>query len=266
MAVALTPFVGMTADEVAGAGERPGKTCTPGSTAGPTSSAAGAWPPSPGPSWPTEGCQPGCSPGPSGERELTDLGHVAELLHAEARPARWGARPAGLAGSPDRRGPEVETAEAEDRSRRLDSDADAVQVLTIHRAKGLEFPVVYCPYLWDTGPALRNRAARGLPRPDADRAPSTSAPPTAAELRITRDRPRRTAREDLRLLYVALTRARHQVVIWWAGPRVPQHSPLGRLLMCRRPSRQRGGPAASTHQGRRRPRASSKRSPRRAPG
>ena len=37
----------------------------------------------------------------------------------------------------------------EDRSLRLESDAEAVQVLTIHRSKGLEFPIVYCPYLWD---------------------------------------------------------------------------------------------------------------------
>ena len=37
----------------------------------------------------------------------------------------------------------------EERSRRLDSDADAVQVVTIHRSKGLEFPVVYVPFAWD---------------------------------------------------------------------------------------------------------------------
>ena len=38
---------------------------------------------------------------------------------------------------------------AEDRSRRLESDADAVQIVTVHRSKGLEFPVVYVPFAWD---------------------------------------------------------------------------------------------------------------------
>ncbi len=39
--------------------------------------------------------------------------------------------------------------------------------------------------------------------------------------------------EDLRLLYVALTRARHQAVLWWAGAYDSQHSPLARLLFDR---------------------------------
>jgi len=36
--------------------------------------------------------------------------------------------------------------------------------------------------------------------------------------------------EDLRLLYVALTRAQHQTVLWWAGAMDSQHSPLARLM------------------------------------
>ena len=39
--------------------------------------------------------------------------------------------------------------------------------------------------------------------------------------------------EDLRLLYVALTRARHQAVLWWAGAQDSEHSPLARLLFDR---------------------------------
>ena len=32
---------------------------------------------------------------------------------------------------------------------RLESDADAVTVVTIHKSKGLEYPIVYCPFLWE---------------------------------------------------------------------------------------------------------------------
>ena len=48
--------------------------------------------------------------------------------------------------------------------------------------------------------------------------------------------------EDLRLLYVALTRARHRVVVWWVRAYDSQHSPLGRLLM----SRDRDGNVAAS--------------------
>ncbi|MDX7140881.1 hypothetical protein SJ263_23740, partial [Enterobacter hormaechei] len=39
--------------------------------------------------------------------------------------------------------------------------------------------------------------------------------------------------EDLRLAYVALTRARHQAVVWWAGSYDSRHSALGRLVFAR---------------------------------
>jgi exodeoxyribonuclease V beta subunit len=174
-----------------------------------------------------------------GERQLTDLGHIAELLHAEAGQGQLGL--AALRAWLARRIDEVsaEGAEAEQRSRRLDSDAAAVQVLTVHRAKGLEFPIVYCPYLWDAG----SRDYLGEPvvfhdPVDGERRKLDVGGDTgdlAYEVHFNTCKVERRG-EDLRHLYVALTRAKHQAVIWWAGVRDCQHSALGRLLLARGPN------------------------------
>jgi exodeoxyribonuclease V beta subunit len=173
-----------------------------------------------------------------GERQLTDLGHIAELLHSEAGQSQLGlaALRAWLARRIDEVG--TEGAEAEQRSRRLDSDAAAVQVLTVHRAKGLEFPVVYCPYLWDAG--SRERAGEPVVFHDAgdgDRRKldvGGDSEDLAYGAHYNASKVERRG-EDLRHLYVALTRAKHQAVIWWAGVRDCQHSALGRLLLMRGP-------------------------------
>jgi len=175
-----------------------------------------------------------------GERQLTDLGHVAQLLHAEATVGQAGAPSlrAWLAHRVAEAG--TEQADAEARSRRLDSDAEAVQVLTVHRAKGLEFGVVYCPYLWDSSPA--GRAPDPVVFHDAERhgvrSLDVGCSDQAGPARRRYDGHIRAAvveqrGEDLRLMYVALTRARHQVVVWWGQADQSRHSPLGRLLMCR---------------------------------
>ncbi|HXW80940.1 MAG TPA: UvrD-helicase domain-containing protein, partial [Acidimicrobiales bacterium] len=173
-----------------------------------------------------------------GERLLTDLGHIAELLHAEATQGQLGlaALRAWLARRIDE--PTPEGAEAEQRSRRLDSGSDAVQVLTVHRAKGLEFPVVYCPYLWDPatldrigGPVVFHDAAEG-DRRKLDVGGDKDDRVYMSHFRASKEEKRG---EDLRHLYVALTRARNQTVIWWAGATECEQSALGRLLTARGP-------------------------------
>ncbi|MDQ6778995.1 MAG: UvrD-helicase domain-containing protein [Actinomycetota bacterium] len=165
-----------------------------------------------------------------GERQLTDLQHIAQLLHGAATSEQLGTA-ALTSWLRERIASSKEEGNRDDLTRRLESDADAVQVLTIHRSKGLEFPVVYCPFLWE--PGWIPDGARPVYFHDAEandiRAIDVGlqGPEYAQHKAQYRSEERG---EDLRMMYVALTRAKHQAVIWWAGSYNSRDSPLGRLL------------------------------------
>ena len=121
----------------------------------------------------------------------------------------------------------------DERTRRLESDAQAVQVLTIHRAKGLEFPVVYCPDLWDPSPVTKSGRPVDFHDPDdADRRKVDVGGGSAYRAHWHQHRDE-TRGEDLRLAYVALTRAKHQAVAWWVPTKGSKDSALGRLVFAR---------------------------------
>jgi exodeoxyribonuclease V beta subunit len=177
-----------------------------------------------------------------GERQLTDLGHVAQLLHAEAMSEGLGVT-ALVSWLRERIAAAESETGNEDRSRRLESDAQAVQVLTIHRSKGLEFPVVYCPYLWEASYISEEPEPVFFHDPDAGDARTIDVALEGPAFERHRSQHLIEQRgEDLRLAYVALTRARHQAVIWWAGSWDSRNSPLGRLLFGR------GGDGTIVHQ------------------
>lgn len=146
-----------------------------------------------------------------GDRVLTDLRHIGQTLHAAQRRHHL-----GIAG--------LRTWLAEQReigsetSRRLETDADAVQISTIHRAKGLQFPVVYAPDLWSGFFHFR-----GLPAEYADaegrHLQILDSPIMRARIESLTEQA--AAGEDLRLAYVALTRAESQLIVHWAASGTP---------------------------------------------
>jgi len=169
-----------------------------------------------------------------GERRMTDLRHVAQLLHAAASSEQLGT--AALAAWLRKRIAEADRDTAdEERSRRLESDAAAVQILTIHRSKGLEFPIVYLPYLWEDVPLARDPEPIFFHEPvlDDERTIDVGLEGPDWGRHVARHHAEQRG-EDLRLAYVALTRARHQAVVWWAGSFDSRHSALSRLLFARR--------------------------------
>jgi len=149
----------------------------------------------------------------TGERRLTDLRHVGEVLHVAAVTEGLGA--SALTAWLRRRIREAAQDYDEERSRRLETDAAAVQVVTVHASKGLEFGVVYVPFAWDRYEPRQPDVLR-FHAGDGQRILHVGGPGSFGyDAALERHR-REDGGEDLRLLYVALTRARHQVVAHWA--------------------------------------------------
>ncbi len=168
-----------------------------------------------------------------GRRLLTDLEHVGHLLQEVGRARRWGLN-ALLRWLADRRSDDALTPE---RTRRLDSDADAVQIVTTFVSKGLQYPVVYAPFLFNRH--VREQELLRYHDVDGTRCLDVGGP--GSEGRRERDRVARAedAAESLRLLYVAMTRAQSRLVMHWAPTWDCEHGALHRLLF-------RDDPAAST--------------------
>ena len=154
-----------------------------------------------------------------GERMLTDLRHLGQSLHAAMTSAQLGV--GALVEWLRARISEANEIGISEGTRRLETDAKAVTILTVHRSKGLEFPIVYLPEAWDryANGSDEGRILR-LHEPTA-----TSSGECVLDVggRYGPGRPERFSRyreeeagEDLRLLYVGLTRAQCQVVTWWA--------------------------------------------------
>ncbi|MBK1723093.1 exodeoxyribonuclease V subunit beta [Thiocystis violacea] len=138
---------------------------------------------------------------PGGERELTDLLHLGELLQSASE--QLDGELALLRYLEESRAAADEEA-PEAQQLRLESDEHLVRVVTIHKSKGLEYPLVFLPFI------ANSRAAKAGDLPlkthDADKRLQIH---LGGDDAILAQADEERLGEDLRKLYVALTRARY---------------------------------------------------------
>ncbi len=164
------------------------------------------------------------------ERRLTNLYHLIELVQQAAVDEHL-----GIGKTLDWLRARIVDAAAgkgslEEQCMRLESDHEAVKIVTMHRSKGLEYNIVFCPSLWQRSRRLydgksliqcheQGRIVADLGSDDYERRRAQAIDEELAE--------------DLRVCYVALTRAKYRCYLAWADVRskeIPNQSALAWLL------------------------------------
>ena len=155
----------------------------------------------------------------NGERTVSNIYQLREILHEEEQ-----TKGLGIAGLIRFLNEKIHSKDKDDERflQRLETDENAVQILTVHKSKGLEFPVVFCPYIW-TSSYGTGKWGKGEYSENGDFAfhgennePLFSINEMDPAREVYRNFWRREKLgEQLRLLYVALTRAASRCYLYW---------------------------------------------------
>lgn len=154
-----------------------------------------------------------------GERSLTNILHCSELLYQIEQ--EQGKSLSGLITWLERK---ISSPDRSDSSLlRLETDADAVMISTIHASKGLQYPIIFVPFAWD---APHGKTDRALFHNDTGELILDLARDKESKQKAATEK----KGEAARLLYVALTRAEYRCYTVWGGVTGAIDSPLFQLL------------------------------------
>jgi exodeoxyribonuclease V beta subunit len=161
---------------------------------------------------------------PNGERRLTNVLHLSEVLHQAAIEEKLGmvGLLKWLARQRDPASPRLE-----EHQLRLESDANAVKIVTIHKSKGLEYPIVFCPFNWAKSKIDPKEIFTFHDKEDDWKLnlvldPEESPNRAAAE--------KEELAENMRLLYVSLTRAKNRCYLVWGRFKDAETSSIAYIL------------------------------------
>ncbi|WP_371372351.1 exodeoxyribonuclease V subunit beta [Thalassotalea aquiviva] len=157
------------------------------------------------------------------ERQLTNIIHLFELLQTASQRYK---QPQELLAYLQQQCENPAGSEAE---LRLESDANLVQIVTLHGSKGLEYPVVFVPFASrHKSPVKFNRRIKDvLSYHDKDGQHKLHIGMQKVALQAMADE---GYAEDIRLLYVAITRAKYRCYLGCANFSEAHLSSLGQCL------------------------------------
>ncbi|MFW6365948.1 MAG: 3'-5' exonuclease [Spirochaetota bacterium] len=172
----------------------------------------------------------------NGERIFTNYMHISELIHAELSKRFRG--PDALLSWMDTWKDDIR--DIEQRQIRMESDEKAVKIITMHSSKGLQFPVVFCPFLHHPSvPSEKQFMDNALfYHDDAGHMVCEFAPEkgSSGHMKAATE----LLSENIRLLYVAITRAQYSCFVYYGNMENSATSALSYLLFREIP----GGDAA----------------------
>ena len=146
-----------------------------------------------------------------GERRNTNMLHLSEILHGISVE-----KSLTMTGLLQWFSEQIASKDSgiEEHQLRLESDENAVKLITIHKSKGLEYPIVFCPFMWD-GSRIKNSKAPFMFHNEKEgmRLTLDLGSQDMDKNRIVAEKEQLA--ENLRLLYVALTRAKNRCYIIW---------------------------------------------------
>jgi exodeoxyribonuclease V beta subunit len=165
---------------------------------------------------------------PDGERRLTNMLHLSEILHqvsSEKKQGMFGI----LKWLHEQRDPAIPRLDVH--QLRLESDELAVKIVTIHKSKGLEYEIVFCPFGWE-GSLIKDKEVvfhdlNARNQLTLDLSPNEEGNSIACAQN-------ELLAENLRLLYVALTRAKKACYLVWGLINTAETSALAYLFHGRR--------------------------------
>lgn len=151
------------------------------------------------------------------ERRITNLQHCLELVQQAAIDEHLGVnKTLDWLHNSITQAANAGNSSSDEQQLRLESDEEAVKIITMHGSKGLEFPIVFCPFLWQRGAQLKKE--QHVIKCHENNAMIADLGSGLFEQHREIALQEELA-EDLRVFYVAVTRAKYRCYLNWADVR-----------------------------------------------